>query len=76
VFFLAVAAAVYVQSDMSEINPTLYLFGRKVVWVRSTGGWEGFVIVTNRPVVGQTLRKVNLSSDVLIEVAPSGSARR
>src|SRR5262249_54372870 len=68
VLFLAIAAIVYVRSDTAQVNPTLYLFGYRGIWLRTTGGWSGFALVKRMPQKGGRLRKVNLAGHVLIEV--------
>jgi len=68
VVFLIVAGIVYVRSDMAQVNPTLYLFGYLVVSIRTTGGLHSFAIVRRRPSAGDTIRKVNLSGTVFVEV--------
>lgn|SRR5262245_35729066 len=74
VVFLVVAAIVYVRSDMAQVNPTLYLFGYLVVSIRTTGDLRSFAIVRRRPVPGDRIRKVSLSSTVFVEV-PSPARR-
>jgi hypothetical protein len=48
-FFLVVVGVVYVQSDMVQINPLLYLFGYRVSAVTTGDGWSGVLISRSQP---------------------------
>ncbi|OKH80012.1 hypothetical protein EB75_21720 [Mycobacterium sp. ST-F2] len=72
VIFLVVLAVVYIRSEMTQINPTLYLLGRRVVHVRTDGGWDGHIIVRSRSVApGSVLRVASLNPAVRVEVPAS-----
>jgi hypothetical protein len=72
VIFLLVLAVVYVRSDMTQINPTLYLLGRRVVHVSTDGGWEGYIVVRSPSVVpGSVLRVASLNPSVRVETPRS-----
>lgn len=69
VIFLVVLAVVYVRSEMTQINPTLYLLGRRVIHVSTEGGWNGHVIVKSPSVApGSVLRVASLNPAVRVEV--------
>lgn len=66
VIFLVVSATVYVNSDMLHVNPTLYLFGRRVV--KATVGRRSVFIIARREILpGDRVRKTSLYGDVLVE---------
>lgn len=73
--FLIVAGLIYVRSDMAQINPTLYLLGRRVVRLRTDRGWVGYVIVRSAVGVGDQLRAVPLNAAVRVEVVRSTADR-
>jgi hypothetical protein len=66
--FLSISAIVHVRSQMMQINPVLYLFGRRVLDVTTEQGWRGYVIVGNAAAlqVGDTLHGVRLDDDLLV----------
>lgn len=70
VIFLFVVGLVYVRSEMSQINPTLYILGRRVVAVTSDKGWSGHLVVTSAPQAGDVVQAVSLNADVRVEAAP------
>ncbi len=53
--FLVVAGIVYVQSDMVQINPLLYVMGYRVSGITTSDGWNGYLIARHRPREEQTL---------------------
>ncbi len=65
--FLMVTGLVYVRSEMAQINPTLYILGRRVVRVTTDQGWSGHLVVRNRVQPGDALRVVALNPAVRIE---------
>jgi hypothetical protein len=64
--FLLVLALVYVQSDMLQINPILYLFRRRVVKVTTRAGWQAYLITRRVPLPGETILATTLASGVLV----------
>lgn len=68
--FLAIVGLIFVRSDMAEINPTLYLLGRRVLQVRTEEGWSGFAVVRDPLAPGDTLHAVRLDQGILVEVRP------
>jgi hypothetical protein len=68
VLFLCIVGVIFVRSDMSEINPTLYLLGRRVLQIETVEGWNGFAVVRGQLQPGDTLRAVHLDQGVLVEV--------
>ena len=51
--FLLVAALIYVQSDLLQINPVLYLFRRRVVKVTTKAGWQAYLVTPRRRSAGR-----------------------
>jgi hypothetical protein len=72
--FLCVAAVVYVQSDMLQINPIFYLLRRRVVRVTTSTDWQGYLITRERPLKDETIEATTLSTGVLLR-APAGGHR-
>lgn len=66
--FLGIGGLIYVRSEMTQVNPTLYLLGRRVAKVRTAEGWTGYVIVKAHPEVDEVVRVVSLNSAVRVEV--------
>jgi hypothetical protein len=66
--FLAVTALLYVRSEMTQVNPTLYIMGRRVVHITTDGGWDGYVVVRSSAAAGALLRVVSLNPAVRVEV--------
>jgi hypothetical protein len=71
--FLAVSGLVYVRSEMAQINPTLYVLGRRVVRLGSDQGWEGHVIMRSSAKAGEVIRVVPLNAAIRVEVAAGAS---
>lgn len=70
VLFLLVTGLVYVRSNMAQINPTLYILGRRVVRVTTDYGWSGYVIVRSSSAqAGDVIHAVPLNADVRVEVS-------
>lgn len=53
--FLVVVGIVYVQSDMVQINPLLYLMRYRVSGITTSDGWNGYLIARQRPLKDQSL---------------------
>lgn len=72
--FFVVAGVVYVRSGLMQINPTIYLLGRKVVRGTAPAGGDGlkmevFVITRFDRRVGEGLRGERFSDRVYIDHA-------
>lgn len=72
--FLLVTGLVYVRSEMTQTNPTLYLLGRRVVRVTSDGGWSGHVVVKSSARPGDVIRVIPLNPEVRVEVSQNRAA--
>jgi hypothetical protein len=70
VVFLLVTGLVYVRSEMTQVNPTLYLLGRRVVRVETDQGWSGHLILRSSVRPGAIVRTVPLNPVVRVEVRP------
>lgn len=64
--FLVVSAVVYVRSEMVQINPALYLIGRRVVSVRTGAGRWVYLVTRREPEVGTSIDAVSLRGDVVV----------
>jgi hypothetical protein len=65
--FLVVAAMVYVQSDMVQINPVFYLLGRRVQKVTtSASDWPAYLITRDRALPRETILATTLTNGVLV----------
>ena len=67
VLFLAVVGIVYVQSDMVQINPLLYLFGYRVFAVTTRDGWSGILISRSQPRPGRAVLASRLQNTLALE---------
>ena len=65
--FLLVTGLVYVRSEMTQINPTLYLLGRRVVAVSTDRGWSGHLVARSAPRPGDVIQAVSLNASVRVE---------
>ena len=66
-FFLAVVGVVYVQSDMVQINPLLYLLGYRVSAVTTGDGWSGVLMSRNQPRPGSAVLASRLQNTLALE---------
>lgn len=66
--FLVVTGLIYVRSEMAQINPTLYLLGRKVLKVVTDQDWDGYVIARSSLKSGSVLHAVPLNDSIRVEV--------
>jgi hypothetical protein len=67
--FLLVAAVVYVQSDMVQINPVFYLLGRRVEKITTApDDWQAYLITRRRALVKETIQATTLSQGVLVRL--------
>jgi hypothetical protein len=72
VIFVVVLAIVYIRSEMIQINPTLYLFCRRVLHITTDGGWEGHIVVRSPSVTtGTVLHVASLNPAMRVEVRKS-----
>lgn len=71
--FLVVTGLVYVRSEMTQINPTLYILGRRVVEITTVGGWRGYVVARSSVDVDSVIRTVPLNPAVRVEVSRRGA---
>jgi hypothetical protein len=67
ILFLLVTGLIYVRSEMTQINPTLYLLCRRVVRVTTTDGWSGYVIMRTHPEPSEPIKTVSLNAEVRVE---------
>jgi hypothetical protein len=65
--FLLVAGLIYVRSEMSQINPTLYILGRRIVHVTTDRGWSGHVVVRGFVHTGDVIQATTLNPEVRVE---------
>jgi hypothetical protein len=67
VFFLVVVGIVYVQSDMVQINPLLYLLGYQVSAVTTSDGWSGVLVSRGQPRPGSAVLASRLQNTLALE---------
>lgn len=67
--FLLVTGLVYVRSEMTQINPTLYILGKRVVAITTDKGWSGHLVATSPPHVGDVVLAAPLNRAVRVETA-------
>lgn len=65
--FLFVAGLVYVQSEMIQINPLLYVLLYRVWAVRTMDGWSGYLISRHTPEPHTTLLASRLANTIALE---------
>lgn len=65
VVFLAMLAVVYVRTPLSQVNPLLYMVGYRVFALRTTSGFDGYIISRREPIIGDRLHAVSLTGTVL-----------
>lgn len=67
VVFLCVAATLYVRSEMIQINPTLYLFGWKVLAITTSDNLSAYLLTKHDVLVKSTIRAARYQRNLLIE---------
>lgn len=70
--FVVLAAIVYVQSEMVQINPTFYLLRWRVFAFSSPNGRRFYLLSRNRPARGSAIRAWRVTDDVLLDVQLGG----
>jgi len=65
--FLLVVGVVYVQSEMVQINPLLYVLLYRVWAVRTTDGWSGYLISRHTPRPNTTVLASRLANTLALE---------
>jgi fructose-1,6-bisphosphatase/sedoheptulose 1,7-bisphosphatase-like protein len=70
--FLLVLVVIYVRSELLQVNPVVYLLLHRIVKVTATSGEDVYVIVRERPRVGQVL-SVRSFAGIRVEAQTSGS---
>lgn len=67
--FLVVTGLVYVRSEMTQVNPTLYILGRRVVALTTDHGWSGHVVARSSVRPGDIIQTVPLNAEVRVQVS-------
>ena len=65
--FLLVVGIVYIQSDMVQINPLLYLLRYRVSAVVTSDGWSGVLVSRHQPRVGDALLASRVQNTLALE---------
>ena len=65
--FLFVAIIVTMRTGAIQVNPLLYLFGRRVVQVTDDQGYSFQLVSRGRLIAGETVRATRLSDDISIQ---------
>jgi hypothetical protein len=66
--FLVVVGVIAVRSNLTHINPTLYLLGYRLVSITTVEEFRGYAVVRSDPDRGDVLRANHLGSHLLVEV--------
>ena len=66
--FLVIAGLIYVRSEMTQINPTLYVLLRRVLKVSMNAGWSGYVVARSSLKPDDVIDVVPLNERVRVEV--------
>jgi hypothetical protein len=66
--FLVVVGVISVRSNLTHINPTLYLLRFRLMSVTTQEGFEGLAVVRSQLRAGDVLRANHLGRHVLVEV--------
>jgi hypothetical protein len=66
--FIGITGLVSIRSNLTYINPTLYLFGYRLVSVTTNEGFDGFAVVKSPIREKSVLRSVSLGKNILVEV--------
>lgn len=72
--FLLVTGLVYVRSEMTQVNPTLYVLGRRVVAIQTDRGWSGHLVVAGSLRVDDIVEVVSLNAAVRVAVESKAPA--
>jgi hypothetical protein len=65
--FLLIVGIVYVRSDMLQVNPLLYVLRYRVWAVRTTDGWDGYLVSRGRPKPGDVVLASRLQNTLAFE---------
>ncbi len=65
--FMVVVGIVYVQSNMVQINPLLYLFGYRLTTVTTGDGWLGVLVSRGQPRPGSAVLASRLQNTLALE---------
>jgi len=63
--FLVVGLVIYVRSNLVRVNPTLYLFGYRVLRVRYNTSKKQYLLIRIAPEIGQMLSVVDVAGVML-----------
>ena len=66
--FLLIAGVISIRSNLTHINPTLYLLGYRLVSIQAAEGFSGFAVVRSELQPDDVLRATHLGVHVLVEV--------
>lgn len=66
--FILVSGIIYVQSEMMQVNPLLYLLGFRVSLLTTEQGWRGYVIhdTRQRLPIGSVFHSVRLDDGLVL----------
>ena len=64
--FVAIAAAIYMQTSMAQVNPLLYLLGYRVLSVTDSHGLRAFIITKRSLQPGERVAATRFG-DVLVD---------
>jgi hypothetical protein len=70
--FLTIVAVIFVRSSLVQINPTLYLFGWRLLAIE-IGGFNGYLLTRRRIKHGDEVRAVRMTERLFVSYARRGS---
>ena len=71
--FIVIVAVIYLRSALVQINPTLYLFGWRLLAVDIGEGWSGYVLARRPLARGQELRAVRMTGRLFVSYERAGN---
>lgn len=67
ILFLVIVGVVYVRSNMTQVNPLLYLLGYRIAEITTIDGWNGYLVSRKPPKIGDTLLVSRMLNTVALE---------
>lgn len=64
--FFLVAGLVHWRTALIQVNPTLFLFGFRILRVRTDGGFEGYLLTRGEILLGEPITATRIANDVIM----------
>lgn len=71
--FVAIVAVIFVRSSLVQINPTLYLFGWRLLAIEIGDGFNGYLLTRRRIKRGDEVGAVRMTERLFVNYAKRGS---